>query len=392
MPGWPARGQARVPRLTETPTRTLKLTISYDGTRFVGWQRQAEGVSIQGLLEDALARFDQAPVAVQGAGRTDAGVHALGQVASVQMTSMHSLDSVARGPNASLPPDVRVIDIQEVAADFLARFSARSKTYRYQVQRSVIASPFERAYVWHVPETLDVDAMRVAAQMLVGTHDFAAFQSTGSDTKTTVRTITKSAIGERAAEGWRESTAPLLVYEVSGEPVRDRDARLQKLFVDAPPGAVEQARRILAESARYNLGTLQRDINVPTMALTYLRESNQSRSDFSIDGNQDIGGVRAVVLEFKERASPTIVRSAEGDLPATGRVWIEPDSGRVLKTEISMASRRSGAKITVTYGAVPEVTMWVPIVMTEEYTGAEIIFGKATYSKFRQFAVSTAWR
>ena len=174
--------------------------------------------------------------------------------------------------------------------------------------------------------------------------------------------------------------------------MREREARLQKLFADAPPGAVEQARRILAESARYNLGTLQRDINVPTMALTYLRESNQSRSDFSIDGNQDIGGVRAVVLEFKERASPTIVRSAEGDLPATGRVWIEPDSGRVLKTEISMASRRSGAKITVTYGAVPEVTMWVPIVMTEEYTGAEIIFGKATYSKFRQFAVSTAWR
>ena len=204
------------------------------------------------------------------------------------------------------------------------------------------------------------------------------------------RTLRADVLQTRVGEG--EWVAFRDVYEVSGEPVRDRDARLQKLFVDAPPGAVEQARRILAESARYNLGTLQRDINVPTMALTYLRESNQSRSDFSIDGNQDIGGVRAVVLEFKERASPTIVRSAEGDLPATGRVWIEPDSGRVLKTEISMASRRSGAKITVTYGAVPEVTMWVPIVMTEEYTGAEIIFGKATYSKFRQFAVSTAWR
>ena len=217
MPGWAARGEARVPRLTETPTRTLKLTISYDGTRFVGWQRQAAGVSIQGLLEDALARFDRAPVAVQGAGRTDAGVHALGQVASVEMTSMHPLDSVARGLNAYLPPDVRVIDIQEVAADFHARFSARSKTYRYQLQRSVIASPFERAYVWHVPEALDVDAMRVAAHMLVGTHDFAAFQSTGSDTKSTVRTISQSAIGERAVEGWPESTAPLLVYEVSGD-------------------------------------------------------------------------------------------------------------------------------------------------------------------------------
>ncbi len=204
------------------------------------------------------------------------------------------------------------------------------------------------------------------------------------------RTLRADVLQTRVGEG--EWVAFRDVYEVSGEPVRDRDARLQKLFVDAPPGAVDQARRILAESARYNLGALQRDINVPTMALTYLRESNQSRSDFSIDGNQDVGGVRAVVLEFKERASPTIVRSADGDLPATGRVWIEPDSGRVLKTEISMASRRSGAKITVTYGAVPELAMWVPIVMTEEYTGAEIIFGKATYSKFRQFAVSTAWR
>ncbi len=202
------------------------------------------------------------------------------------------------------------------------------------------------------------------------------------------RTLRADVLQTRVGEG--EWVAFRDVYEVSGEPVRDRDARLQKLFIDAPPGAIDQARRILAESARYNLGALQRDINVPTMALTYLRASNQSRSDFSIDGNQDIGGVRAVVLEFKERATPTIVRSADGDLPATGRVWIEPDSGRVLKTEISMASRRSGAKITVTYGAVPEVTMWVPIVMTEEYTGAEIIFGKATYSKFRQFVVSTA--
>ena len=221
MPVWPARGKTRIPRLTDTladtPTRTLKLTISYDGTRFVGWQRQASGVSIQGLLEDALARFDRAPVAVHGAGRTDAGVHALGQVASVQMTSMHPLDSVARGLNAGLPPDVRVIDIQEVAAGFHARFNARSKTYRYQLQRSVIANPFERAYVWHVPEVLDVDAMRVAAHRLVGTHDFAAFQSTGSDTKGTVRTISQSVIGERAVEGGRESTAPLLVYEVSGD-------------------------------------------------------------------------------------------------------------------------------------------------------------------------------
>ena len=216
MPGRTARGEARVPRLSETPARTLKLTISYAGTRLVGWQRQAAGVSVQGLLEDALERFEGAPVAVHGAGRTDAGVHALGQVASVRITSPHPLDAVARGLNACLPPDVRVIGIQEVAADFHARFSARSKAYRYQLQTAAVVSPFDRAYVWHVPEALDVEAMRAAAHALIGTHDFSAFRSTGSDTKGSVRTITRSAIGERAVASWQDEAVPLLVYDVIG--------------------------------------------------------------------------------------------------------------------------------------------------------------------------------
>lgn len=202
-------------------TRTLKLTVSYDGTRFVGWQRQAEGVSIQGLLEEALARFEGAPVAVHGAGRTDAGVHALGQVASVQITSAHPTDAVARGLNASLPQDVRVTDVQEAAVDFHARFSARSKTYRYLLRNAALVSPFERAFVWHVPEALDLDAMRTAARALVGRHDFAAFRSTGSDTKETVRTISRSEI--LTQPGWallgatREDDATLLAYEISGD-------------------------------------------------------------------------------------------------------------------------------------------------------------------------------
>ena len=198
--------------------RTLKFTISYDGTRFVGWQRQAEGVSIQGLLEDALARFEGAPVAVHGAGRTDAGVHALGQVASVHMTSAHAPETVARGLNACLPPDVRVIDVQDAAADFHARFSARSKTYRYQLRNAATVSPFERAYVWHLPEALDVDAMRTSANALVGTHDFAAFRSAGSDTKGTVRTITRSEVVSEADGGWHDtSTGTLVLYEISGD-------------------------------------------------------------------------------------------------------------------------------------------------------------------------------
>src|SRR5258705_7415760 len=155
--------------------RVLKLTLAYDGTRFVGWQRQAAGESIQGLLEEALARFEGAPVTVHGAGRTDAGVHARGQVASVEVTTPHDALSIQRGLNASLPPDVRVMTVEEAPAGFHARFGARSKTYRYVLNNSPVASPFDRAFAWHVPEPLDMGAMREAARALVGTHDFAAF-------------------------------------------------------------------------------------------------------------------------------------------------------------------------------------------------------------------------
>ena len=172
--------------------RILKLTVAYDGTRFVGWQRQADGESIQGLLEQALARFDGAPVTVHGAGRTDAGVHALGQVASAEVTSQHDVGSIHRGLNASLPPDVRVTAVEDAPAGFHARFSARSKTYRYVLDTSPVASPFNRAFAWHLPERLDVEAMQKAASALIGNHDFAVFQSTGGETSGTVRTITRS--------------------------------------------------------------------------------------------------------------------------------------------------------------------------------------------------------
>ena len=155
---------------------------------------------------------------MHGAGRTDAGVHALGQVASVRVTSTHSIHAVARGLNACLPQDVRVIDVQEAATDFHARFSARSKSYRYLLRNASIVSPFERACVWHVLEALDVDAMRTAANALVGTHDFAAFRSTGSDTKETIRTIIRSELTSGTFSDWHDtSIGTLLAYEVSGD-------------------------------------------------------------------------------------------------------------------------------------------------------------------------------
>jgi len=198
--------------------RTLKLTLSYDGTRLVGWQRQAEGDSVQSLLEDALARFEGGPVTVHGAGRTDAGVHALGQVASVQVGFAHDAATLTRALNAQLPEDVRVLAVEDAAPGFHARFDARSKTYRYCIRNGPAASPFERAFVWHVPQPLDVDAMRQAASRLLGRHDFSAFRSIGTDVPDSVRTLHTSAIVETAgAAPWVGDSAPLLTYEVSGD-------------------------------------------------------------------------------------------------------------------------------------------------------------------------------
>lgn len=188
--------------------RTLKITLAYDGTRFVGWQRQAEGESIQGLLEDALAKFEGGPVTAHGAGRTDAGVHARGQVASAAVSFPHPVDTLVRALNAQLPEDIRVLEVADAPADFHARFSARSKAYRYQLRAGSVGDPFTRAFVWQLAERLDVAAMREAAAKLIGTHDFAAFQSAGTETSTTVRTITRSDILLGGAD---------MAYEIAGD-------------------------------------------------------------------------------------------------------------------------------------------------------------------------------
>jgi len=173
---------------------TFRITLAYDGTDFVGWQRQAIGVSVQGLLEEALRELDQRDVTVTGAGRTDAGVHALGQVAAFSIERPLTAQVVIRALNARLPDAVRVLSAEEMPATFHARFGARAKTYRYRILNGDIASPFERRYAWHVPGALDLDAMRTAARLVEGVHDFAAFQSAGSDVRTTEREISCSRI------------------------------------------------------------------------------------------------------------------------------------------------------------------------------------------------------
>jgi tRNA pseudouridine38-40 synthase len=173
---------------------SFKITLAYDGTDYVGWQRQANGVSIQALIEEALRSLDGRDVTVTGAGRTDAGVHALGQVAAFTIARELGADALVRAVNAYLPPAVRVLSAEEAPPSFHPRFGARTKTYRYQLWNGDVMSPFERTYAWHVPGPLDVEAMRAAARRLEGRHDFAAFQATGSSVATTEREIFASNI------------------------------------------------------------------------------------------------------------------------------------------------------------------------------------------------------
>lgn len=188
---------------------TFKITLAYDGTDFNGWQRQPQGTSIQGLLEDALKELDGRDVTVTGAGRTDAGVHALAQVAAFSLERAISPDALARAVNVRLPESVRIVSAEVAKETFQPRFDARAKTYRYRIWNADVLSPFERRFAWHIIDRLDVDAMNAAAAWLVGTHDFAAFQGTGSDTATTERTVSHAVL--------RATHPALLAFDISGD-------------------------------------------------------------------------------------------------------------------------------------------------------------------------------
>src|SRR5262245_8915816 len=188
----------------------FRITIAYDGTDYVGWQRQAAGVSIQGLLEDALAEIEEGPVTVTGAGRTDAGVHALGQVAAFSLTRPIATGALVRALNVRLPDAVRALAAQEAPADFHPQYAARSKTYRYHIWNGDVVSPFEYRYVWHVPGALDLAAMGAAARMIEGRHDFAAFQSVGRDPAHTERTVFSSLVQ-------RSEDRDEIAYEITGD-------------------------------------------------------------------------------------------------------------------------------------------------------------------------------
>lgn len=181
------------------------------------------------------------------------------------------------------------------------------------------------------------------------------------------------------------------VLTVNKRPVRDREERLLKLLQSPEPSALAQARRIAQESARFNLGRITRTMNVPDMALEYLQPRHGERIRFETRRNETIDGRPVVVLRFTESAGPSIVRNMAGaDLLARGRVWAEPDSGAIVRTELLLEDRVSKGTCTVEFQIDPRLGIRVPIKMTERYdmTG-ETIDAVARYSDFRRFTVST---
>lgn len=186
-----------------------RLTIEYDGTPFVGWQMQADGLSVQGVLSRALAKLCGAPVPVKGAGRTDSGVHAMGQVAHVDLARAYPVETIRNAVNFHLKPHpVAVLACEEVAASFDARFSASARHYRYRLLPRRAPPALDRNRVWWLPHGVDAAAMHAAAQVLVGRHDFTTFRAAGCQAKSPVKTLDVLDVSAReTGEIWVEASA-----------------------------------------------------------------------------------------------------------------------------------------------------------------------------------------
>ncbi len=241
----------RSPAATGPAGRVLKLTIAYEGTDFAGWQRQPGARTVQGCLEEAMAAIDKRPVSAVAAGRTDAGVHAWAQVVSIPVRTHLSAAVIQRAINFHLPGDLRVTDVEDAAPDFNARRKSTGKIYRYTMLAGADPDPFTRRVVWRVTGELDVAAMQHAAALLVGEHDFAAFQAAGGDVVTSTRTLRRSSVT-------RDAAAPHYIrYEVEGTGfLRHMVRNIVGTLVDIgrrrwPPEAMTD---ILASRSRHRAG------------------------------------------------------------------------------------------------------------------------------------------
>lgn len=175
--------------MREKGLKNIRLLIQYDGTDYAGWQRQRNLPTIQGVLEDAISRITGEDIHIHGAGRTDAGVHAIGQVANFHTGSRLTPHELKRAINAHLPEDIVIAAADEVPPDFHARRDAKGKIYLYVVLNRDFPSPIWRRYSWWVRWSLDIDLMKKASDLLIGTHDFSSFTNSGGSSSSNVRTI-----------------------------------------------------------------------------------------------------------------------------------------------------------------------------------------------------------
>jgi tRNA pseudouridine38-40 synthase len=194
--------------------RNVKVVLAYDGSEFSGWQVQPDAPTIQGTLASTIGRITGEKVLPQGSGRTDAGVHALAQVATFAIEAAIPSENLAKTLNDMLPTSIRVLEVEEVAADFHARKSARAKTYRYRMYRGAVCPPFLARYVWHYPYPLDQQAMAAAAALVVGQHDFTSFAAVDPERGREDGTV--SNVREILASSW-ERQGEEFVYTVRGK-------------------------------------------------------------------------------------------------------------------------------------------------------------------------------
>jgi tRNA pseudouridine38-40 synthase len=200
---------------SEQFARNFKLILAYDGSEFAGWQVQPDAVTIQGTLASAIGRLTGEKVLPQGSGRTDAGVHALAQVASFAIKSPIPAENLIKALNDTLPPSIRVLEASEAPPEFHARKSARSKTYRYRIFRGPICPPFLARYVWHYPYLLDEESVRQTAEIVVGEHDFTSFAAVDPEKGEEQTAEVPSNVRQIFFSSW-ERRADELVYTVRG--------------------------------------------------------------------------------------------------------------------------------------------------------------------------------
>lgn len=227
-----------------------RVVLAYDGTDYAGWQEQAAEQTIQGCFEEVLGALNGSRVVAHAAGRTDAGVHAEGQVVSIEVRRDWEPSSLLRALNGNLPRDIRVLEVEPASDDFHARYHARGKTYRYRIITSRIMNPFQIRYAWHYPFRLDEARLHEELGHLLGTHDFKAFTVSSCEVRTTVRTLTGVSVdrdGDRLEIGF--SGSGFLRYQVRTMVGALVEMARGRLSINSMPELIARRDRTLAGAA-----------------------------------------------------------------------------------------------------------------------------------------------